>query len=101
MVVFDRLLAHLMQAQPDAWVLKGDLALQLRLGSQARTTKDMDVLLADLRAKLMMFIKHSSAQPCWTWEIGLHLDQFEIGLIIPGLRSGADWCSWTISCALV
>ena len=46
MVVFDRLLARLMQAQPDAWVLKGGLALQLRLGNQARTTKDMDVLLA-------------------------------------------------------
>jgi hypothetical protein len=34
-----------MQDQPDAWVLKGGLALQLRLGNQARTTKDMDVLL--------------------------------------------------------
>jgi hypothetical protein len=45
MVVFDRLLVRLMQDQPDAWVLKGGLALQLRLGDQARTTKDMDVLL--------------------------------------------------------
>lgn len=44
MVIFDRLLARLMQAQPDAWILKGGLALQLRLGNQARTTKDMDVL---------------------------------------------------------
>jgi hypothetical protein len=45
MVVFDRLLARLVHDQPDAWVLKGGLALQLRLGNQARTTKDMDVLL--------------------------------------------------------
>lgn len=44
MVVFDRLLARLIQDQPDDWVLKGGLALQLRLGNQARTTKDIDVL---------------------------------------------------------
>ena len=45
MVVFDRFLARLIQDQPHAWVLKGGLALQLRLGDQARTTKDIDVLL--------------------------------------------------------
>ena len=45
MVVFDRFLARLIQDQPDVWVLKGGLALQLRLGSRARTTKDIDVLL--------------------------------------------------------
>jgi hypothetical protein len=46
MVVFDLLLVRLMQDQPDAWVLKDGLALQLRLENQAPTTKDMDVLLA-------------------------------------------------------
>jgi hypothetical protein len=46
MVVFDRLLVRLVHDRSDAWVLKGGLALQLRLGKQARTTKDMDVLLA-------------------------------------------------------
>jgi hypothetical protein len=45
MVVFDRFLARLIQDRPDAWVLKGGFALQLRLGNQARTTKDIDVLL--------------------------------------------------------
>ena len=45
MVAFDRLLSRLIHDQPDAWVLKGGLALQLRLGNQARTTKDMDLLL--------------------------------------------------------
>jgi len=45
MVVFDRFLVRLIQDQPNSWVLKGGLALQLRLGNQARTTKDMDVLL--------------------------------------------------------
>lgn len=45
MVAFDRFLARLMRAQPQQWMLKGGLALQLRLGNRARTTKDIDVLL--------------------------------------------------------
>lgn len=44
LVAFERFLARLLIAQPDAWVLKGGLALQLRLGSRARTTKDMDIM---------------------------------------------------------
>ncbi len=44
-VIFDRFLVRLMQDPPDAWVLKGGLALQLRLGNRAGTTKDIDVLL--------------------------------------------------------
>lgn len=42
-VVFERLLARLHVVAPDAWVLKGGFALELRLGPQARTTKDIDV----------------------------------------------------------
>jgi hypothetical protein len=44
MVAFDRLLVRLIRSQPDQWVLKGGLALQLRLGDRARTTKDIDLL---------------------------------------------------------
>jgi hypothetical protein len=44
MVAFDRFLARLIQSSPDGWVLKGGLALQLRLEEGARTTKDMDLL---------------------------------------------------------
>lgn len=42
-VVFERLLARLLVAAPDRWVLKGGLALDYRLGNRARTTKDMDL----------------------------------------------------------
>jgi len=42
-VVFDRLLARLALAAPRRWVLKGALALDFRLGSRTRTTKDMDL----------------------------------------------------------
>jgi Nucleotidyl transferase AbiEii toxin, Type IV TA system len=45
MVAFDRFLARLLHHEPDHWVVKGGLALQLRLKIRARTTKDMDVSL--------------------------------------------------------
>ncbi|MBI3971553.1 MAG: nucleotidyl transferase AbiEii/AbiGii toxin family protein [Chloroflexi bacterium] len=58
MVVFERLLARQLTVAPDRWVLKGGLALDYRLGSRARTTRDMDLgrhddesaATADLRA---------------------------------------------------
>ncbi len=45
MVAFERFLARLQADQPEAWILKGGLALQWRLGNRARTTKDIDILL--------------------------------------------------------
>jgi hypothetical protein len=45
MVAFERFLARLVTDRPDAWLLKGGLALQWRLGDRARTTKDLDMLL--------------------------------------------------------
>ena len=42
-VVLERLLARLEAADPGAWVLKGAMALEVRLGSAARTTKDVDL----------------------------------------------------------
>lgn len=42
-VAFERFLARLCAVAPDAWVLKGGFALELRLGDRARTTKDIDV----------------------------------------------------------
>lgn len=44
MVAFERFLARLVAAQPDAWALKGGLALQFRLRERARTTQDIDLL---------------------------------------------------------
>ncbi len=47
-VAFDRLLARMMNAdQGDRWLLKGGLALQVRMPEGARTTKDIDVLLRE------------------------------------------------------
>ncbi|MDQ6832508.1 MAG: nucleotidyl transferase AbiEii/AbiGii toxin family protein [Chloroflexota bacterium] len=47
LVVFDRLLARLLVVVPDRWLLKGALALDLRLGARSRTTKDMDLARQD------------------------------------------------------
>lgn len=43
MVAFDRFLARFAEREPEAWIVKGGFALQLRLGTRARTTKDIDI----------------------------------------------------------
>ena len=43
LVAFTRLLARLESAAPKRWVLKGGFALELRLGGQARATRDVDL----------------------------------------------------------
>jgi hypothetical protein len=43
-ISFERFIARLQSVQPDIWILKGGLAMQLRLGTQSRTTKDVDLL---------------------------------------------------------
>ncbi|HEX7661271.1 MAG TPA: nucleotidyl transferase AbiEii/AbiGii toxin family protein [Pseudonocardiaceae bacterium] len=50
-VAFERLLIRLAADNTDGrsrWVLKGGLALELRLQNQCRTTKDLDLALADV-----------------------------------------------------
>lgn len=39
MIAFDRFLARLFQAQPSQWVVKGGLALQLRVGQRPEQPK--------------------------------------------------------------
>jgi Nucleotidyl transferase AbiEii toxin, Type IV TA system len=43
MVVFDRLLARLLLTSPDRWMIKGRVALNLRLQDRARMTEDLDL----------------------------------------------------------
>ncbi|MBA3416543.1 MAG: nucleotidyl transferase AbiEii/AbiGii toxin family protein [Chloroflexia bacterium] len=47
LVVFERLLARLLIAAPDRWIVKGGVALDLRLGDRARTTNDLDLARRD------------------------------------------------------
>ena len=47
LAVFDRLMARLSIVAPDAWVLKGAVALNFRAGSRFRTTQDLDLCRRD------------------------------------------------------
>lgn len=59
-VLFERIVARLQAAEPGRWVLKGGMALEVRLRDAARLTKDIDLGLrddvadsADLHARLI------------------------------------------------
>lgn len=41
-VLFERILARIQAAEPGKWVLKGGMALEVRLDTEARVTKDID-----------------------------------------------------------
>lgn len=47
-VVFERVVSRLEVAQPGRWVLKGGMALEVRLRDEARLTKDIDLGLRDV-----------------------------------------------------
>jgi len=44
-VVFERILHRLTTSQPGMWVVKGGMAVELRIGDRARMTKDLDLNL--------------------------------------------------------
>jgi hypothetical protein len=67
MVIFDRFLVRLIKDQPNAWVLKGGLALQLRLGNQARTTKDIDVLRITPHEDIHQALVHAALLDLGDW----------------------------------
>lgn len=50
-VVFERCLARLQQRPDSPWVLKGGVALELRLGSRARMTQDLDLGVSQTAAE--------------------------------------------------
>jgi predicted nucleotidyltransferase component of viral defense system len=59
-VVFERIVVRLETAEPGCWVVKGGMALEVRLRDEARLTKDLDLGLRgsetdaeDLRERLM------------------------------------------------
>lgn len=46
-VIFERVIARFQAAEPGQWVLKGGMALEVRLRDDARLTKDVDLGLRD------------------------------------------------------
>ena len=75
MVAFDRFLARLTKQDAGLWIVKGGLALQLRLGNIARTTKDIDTALSQRMGKTaaIVHLRRAAALDlgdCFEFEIG-------------------------------
>jgi len=75
MVAFDRFLARLAKKEPEAWIVKGGFALQLRLGDRARTTKDIDLSATNrwTREETTDHLRAAAAQGLGDWF------EFEVG----------------------
>ena len=67
LVVFDRFLARLAQLEPDTWLSKGGLVLQLRLSQHARTTKDMDILSLIARDEVPQILTRAALLDLQDW----------------------------------
>jgi hypothetical protein len=67
LVAFDRLLARLALSQPESWLLKGGLALQLRLAEKARLTKDVDLLLCQPLADSRTLLQRGTSVDLGDW----------------------------------
>lgn len=67
LVAFDRFLARLAIEQPGQWLLKGGVAMQLRLGSLARTTKDIDLLLPLPQSAAYQALAHAARRNLSDW----------------------------------
>ena len=46
-MVLGRLLARLLETAPNGWIVKGGVALNVRIDGRARTTKDLDLARRD------------------------------------------------------
>lgn len=86
LVAFDRFLARLVQAQPGAWMLKGGLALQLRMGNHARTTKDIDVLWTIPRLELQRALASAASLDLGDWFTFVVRPTSDV---LPGLGQGS------------
>ena len=74
-VAFDRFLARLSKQDPEAWIIKGGYALQLRLGDVARTTRDIDAATASglTDEKLKEHLRKAASKKLGDWF------EFEVG----------------------
>ena len=66
-ISFERFIARLQSVHPDTWILKGGLAMQLRLGTQSRTTKDVDLLNKELSGDLYASLVEAASLNMADW----------------------------------
>jgi hypothetical protein len=94
-VLFERVVRRIDSAEPGRWVVKGGMALEVRLPSQARATKDLDLGLREddveaqaLRDRLIDALAEDLDSDGFTFAVG------------PAARLGADEAgrrSWRFS----
>ena len=94
-VVFERIISRLQANEPGAWVVKGGMALEVRLSDRARLTKDLDLGLRDHitdGAELQERLVEALA-------IDPDGDRFEIavGPVKPLMEDGAGHLTWRVS----
>ena len=70
-VAFDRMLARLFSDEKPRWLLKGGYALEFRLRNTARTTKDIDFSIAEMRDsnsdKILDFLRVEARREIGDW----------------------------------
>ena len=82
LVAFDRFLARLALSHPNGWLLKGGLALQLRIGEYARTTQDVDVLLTLQQPALRTTLRQAVQMDLGDW---FTLELRSTAAVLPGV----------------
>ena len=91
-VMFERLVLRLERAEPGVWVLKGGMALEVRLGDQARLTKDVDLGLRGITADA------GAIRERLIDALGEDVDGdgfvFEVGVVKRTAEDGAGLVSW-------
>lgn len=85
-VMFERLVTRLEGSEPGSWVLKGGMALEVRLGDQARRTKDVDLGLREtstdssaLQERLSEALDEDRDADGFTFEVGIVKQRREDG----------------------
>ncbi|MGB9606231.1 MAG: hypothetical protein ACPL88_10195 [Bryobacteraceae bacterium] len=93
MVAFERFLARLVAAQPDAWVLKGGLALQFRLMAHwegIRSEKLSDALQAIFTARATHLLPQQMPHPPASWAKSFRRLSQQVGLEFSSLEEAAQ-----------
>ncbi|MBI9049990.1 MAG: nucleotidyl transferase AbiEii/AbiGii toxin family protein [Anaerolineaceae bacterium] len=67
LIAFDRFLARLFHGRSDHWVVKGGYAIQLRIGNQARTTNDIDLLLMETDMDILPALRSAGTLDLGDW----------------------------------
>ncbi len=96
-VLFERIVARLQASAPGRWVLKGGMALEVRLGDEARLTKDLDLgLRAEIESGTALHELLIEAL-----SVDREGDRFEFAAAAPQLLAsdGAGHPTWRVSVA--